>query len=583
MTVRLFDGVDDKITTALGALGFAFGPGTLVILQKALADSVLWTPMVVGNVSTARYGLRRNASNQAQVTLNGNNTTGPAGTGIIVSDGWAITAVTKATGTVAPRYHQLRLSDGNISHLNGGSTVANSSIPTTQARIGSAFAGTSEFFNGEIAVLAVWNVVLSDAQIEELWANRRTSDWWNNSAGRPRALWEFAQADVATPVADLSGNGATQNAIVGTTVVTNDDPPGWVFDGTGAAPQALTLSLADVVAAADAAVPAVARAQSFADVVAGTDAAALARAIAATFPETLAVTDAASTAQAIKASLADAALVVDGDAEAVSRPLSIADVVAAADALTAAAAAARTLSLADLVAASDSAATSAAAARSLDLADTLVAADATAADRSFRVADALLATDGRTIARAVVRSFADDLLANDAAESTIVVPLALADGVDVADVVLVDRAADLRVDVADVVAVDDAVAFERGVMVADVLLASDVAHVARALTRGLADELLADDVVGMDRATFLVVADDLLVVDAIEDAVGTSFALADLLAAGDVVVALWGGAPRAVLVVFEQAARVRLGERAAHVHLGDAPVRSLVISSRRNS
>lgn len=81
---------------------------------------------------------------------------------------------------------------------------------------------------GGYAVAAAWaGVQLSDAQFVELGANNRTSDWWNNSAGRPTLLVECT----STTLTDIGNNPSTFSSIGGLTLTGPD--PTWNFDGQG--------------------------------------------------------------------------------------------------------------------------------------------------------------------------------------------------------------------------------------------------------------------------------------------------------------------------------------------------------------
>lgn len=81
---------------------------------------------------------------------------------------------------------------------------------------------------GEIALVGVWNVRLSDTDVTNLWANLKTSDWYNLSAGTPITLIECT----STTPTDIGSAPSTFSALSGVTA-TGADPTGWTFDGTG--------------------------------------------------------------------------------------------------------------------------------------------------------------------------------------------------------------------------------------------------------------------------------------------------------------------------------------------------------------
>lgn len=99
---------------------------------------------------------------------------------------------------------------------------------------------SSDFFHGNIAVAAVWAGRLTNAQLDELKANDRTSDWWNCSFGRPKHLVEFNVAETA--LVDLTGN-SVRVAPAAAPTLAGGDPDRWTFDGTGTAAVAAPASL----------------------------------------------------------------------------------------------------------------------------------------------------------------------------------------------------------------------------------------------------------------------------------------------------------------------------------------------------
>lgn len=89
---------------------------------------------------------------------------------------------------------------------------------------------TGDFFNGLIGVVGAFAASLTNAQLDELKANDRTSDWWNCSAGHPAHL---AQCNVAAAsLVDLSGLSTVVTPVSAPTL-TGADPDRWTFDGTG--------------------------------------------------------------------------------------------------------------------------------------------------------------------------------------------------------------------------------------------------------------------------------------------------------------------------------------------------------------
>ena len=85
-------------------------------------------------------------------------------------------------------------------------------------------------FEGDIALIAVWaGTRFSDSDAEALWVNKKTSDWYNHSAGTPDTLIELT---TTTPV-DIGADPVSTITLSGPTL-TGADPTGWDFDGQGA-------------------------------------------------------------------------------------------------------------------------------------------------------------------------------------------------------------------------------------------------------------------------------------------------------------------------------------------------------------
>lgn len=236
MAVRGFDGVDDEIRCAIGNCNQT-GALTLAVMFKRGTTATVWGTLIANH----------NPANQVKCGL---ETSGTAANGVEFYNGvsastsgvnalpanttdWVIVAVTKQAGTSLPRFHVKNVTTGTAwLHVNG--TLSPLADCATQA------GGTVRFgewndgddFTGQLALAGEWNVALTDAQTEALATNKRTGDWVLHPVP-PVAVWNFNQATV-TPVQDLI-DGAHETVVQGTTVVTGQDPPGWVFSGNSCA------------------------------------------------------------------------------------------------------------------------------------------------------------------------------------------------------------------------------------------------------------------------------------------------------------------------------------------------------------
>jgi hypothetical protein len=228
--------VGKTITTATVAVLWKRNQTTLAPVlglgPPAAADTAWTTTSSNFNNGMVQAVVEATATNRPYTVFNNSGVASPpASTPTIVNaDGWVILVTTKATGAVAPRYH--------VRYLTAATTTRNDA-GSTQPNVGRAIVSTDRFqfgkdefnnkLNGSVALAGFWDIAMSDAQVDALWTNLRTSDWSGHAAGAPFALWEFSQDSVATAVTDLMGGGADQTAILNTAVVTGDDPPGWTF------------------------------------------------------------------------------------------------------------------------------------------------------------------------------------------------------------------------------------------------------------------------------------------------------------------------------------------------------------------
>jgi len=162
-----------------------------------------------------------------------NNFTGgvPGGT---TADDFYIAAVAWSTGTSTERFH-LSSTIGSAEswqHVDAGGTNGGTrSGPGTSGRFYIGTDSTTEFFTGDIALVAVWaGTKLTDLQVEDLWISKKTSDWCNHAAGTPTLLIELT----STSPTDIGANPSTFGTTNAGVTATGLNPTGWTFDGCGA-------------------------------------------------------------------------------------------------------------------------------------------------------------------------------------------------------------------------------------------------------------------------------------------------------------------------------------------------------------
>jgi hypothetical protein len=202
----------EKVTLPIGGLNF-IAPFTCVAILKRAADGTTDSVIRIGATDGSANILRLNTSNQIEMGtgLASSHST----TTVVTANGWVLAACTKASGTVIPNFSKYTYSTNAWVHEAGNVTLVNPGTPATNAWLG----GSPGNWNGDLAILGVWNVALTDAQVESLAFS--LAAWFQV---QPKGLWLLDQSATTQKVADLSGNGANESAITGTSVASSSVP-----------------------------------------------------------------------------------------------------------------------------------------------------------------------------------------------------------------------------------------------------------------------------------------------------------------------------------------------------------------------
>lgn len=145
----------------------------------------------------------------------------PASTDLVL-----IAVTMPATGTTC-RFHTKNITSGAAAgHSAGGANGGKRAMTGSSVYLHFGNFNSQTALTGDLVAGAAWNVELTDAQIDECWANSRTSDLWNNSAGQP----DFLVEGNTLSMVDLAGLNTFVSA--GTATLDGTDPA-WTFDGTG--------------------------------------------------------------------------------------------------------------------------------------------------------------------------------------------------------------------------------------------------------------------------------------------------------------------------------------------------------------
>lgn len=216
---RTLDGVNDDIRFGIGQLAqpTAF---TIAAMVKRGANDAWHNILSVGNWANAgsnpEYWLEITNLNLIQLGCLTNGTSAPPSPSFTTADGWSIVGAGKAAGASTPRHHKYVVSSNSWTHAPGTATVGDPDQVSDAIRVGSW--RDNDFWNGDIAWVAVWKRNLSDAEFELL-AGGRVSIL----STAPDCFAILDQQVTSMLVKDEVG-GASQTAITGTTVATASVP-----------------------------------------------------------------------------------------------------------------------------------------------------------------------------------------------------------------------------------------------------------------------------------------------------------------------------------------------------------------------
>jgi hypothetical protein len=229
VAVREFDGIDDYIETATGALATSTF-GTFAALVKR-GGTGAWHTFLAFHDSggTALNQFAYESSDLTALWSAGTTRTGPAAIG---TADWGLVVVRKTSGTATARFSLYNFTTAAWVHGNASGTNVDWTSPGTGGTVRTRWQ-TGDLLRGRLAVRGAWNTVkwaadtTGDAAIEAAGLETSLQNWHDAT---PDAGWAFNQDSVTTAVEDWTGGGANQSSLTGTTVVTGDDPPGFSFD-----------------------------------------------------------------------------------------------------------------------------------------------------------------------------------------------------------------------------------------------------------------------------------------------------------------------------------------------------------------
>lgn len=142
---------------------------------------------------------------------------------------WALLAATKAAGTAKVQLYAYRFDTGAWVNEEGSNAIVDAlANPGGFIQLGQWNA--QEQLTGLYAAGAVWDRVLAKTEIEGLATVSSIKAWLDRA---PVGMWMFDQSSVAETVNDLTGNGANQVELTGTSVSGESPPIPYVAARTG--------------------------------------------------------------------------------------------------------------------------------------------------------------------------------------------------------------------------------------------------------------------------------------------------------------------------------------------------------------
>lgn len=141
-----------------------------------------------------------------------------------------LVVMSKPAGSVSANASKKVGSGGSWAHAVSSITRANQ-IAAAQLQVGTWQLDPTDMMNGWMAVVAIWNVELTQAQRIACGANWKTSDIYNAHATPPVVLIEMNVAKAS--LVNLGSGAISTPTSVGTTLDAAETFGGWNFDGVG--------------------------------------------------------------------------------------------------------------------------------------------------------------------------------------------------------------------------------------------------------------------------------------------------------------------------------------------------------------
>jgi hypothetical protein len=196
----------------------------LAVWRITTTTDLSWQSAIETETSAAADSLsfgRRNTGNiylsNATTASGGDSKNVSPSVGIGDEDNWVVMAGGKGAGTVDPFSHKVVIGGASTRRTETARSMANcASIVGGTIKIG----GNADFLTGRIAVCALFNKVLSDAEVQGIASAKTTQSIYDLAP-----VWLVDDNDAFT--ADYMGNSGDGSKT--NTADDADDPAGWVY------------------------------------------------------------------------------------------------------------------------------------------------------------------------------------------------------------------------------------------------------------------------------------------------------------------------------------------------------------------
>lgn len=217
MSSRLFNGTTDKVLMNLGQVPTTLGAFTTFAIINPTAVT-RWNNMISLTTAADATIADLTVTNGNALAMEVSGATASTVTGI--TTGWQFLAISKASGASTPIGHRFVYSTGLWTHTTSATSV------TASGTVGRVYLGalaTVDFLQGNMLAAGIYGSSLSNTDIEKVAVSLA-----NAKSMGPLALWLLDQDAITTAIPDVTGGGATQNTLTGTTI-SNAMPTRWLY------------------------------------------------------------------------------------------------------------------------------------------------------------------------------------------------------------------------------------------------------------------------------------------------------------------------------------------------------------------